>query len=124
MRIIQELPGHCSSKITEIYKHVSTRVIQSVRSSFDDVGDLRIYTPFHEQYRRNIIRVKGGENTTLLKTTFDFTEQRSFQQRLYSPADRQYKHIPAGFDYKQRPEQHQAVNVEAEKLSKAEGGDA
>jgi len=37
LRIIQEILGHTSSKTTEIYTHVSTKTIKSVRSPFDDM---------------------------------------------------------------------------------------
>lgn len=37
LRYIQELPGHKSSKTTEIYTHVSTRSLQKIKSPFDDL---------------------------------------------------------------------------------------
>jgi len=37
LRYIQELPGHKSSKTTEIYTHVSQKSIQKIRSSYDDL---------------------------------------------------------------------------------------
>jgi integrase/recombinase XerD len=37
LRYIQVLPGHSSSKTTDIYTHVSTRSIQQIRSPFDDL---------------------------------------------------------------------------------------
>jgi hypothetical protein len=70
-----------------------------IQVNTSDFGDSRIYTPYHDRYKRNIIRVKGGDNTTLLKTTLNFEEQRNFQQKKNSPADKRYKPKPAGFSY-------------------------
>jgi len=37
IRCIQELLGHSSSRITEIYTHVSNRQLQQIRSPIDDL---------------------------------------------------------------------------------------
>jgi len=37
LRYIKELPGHKSSKTTEIYTHVSQKSLQNIKSPFDDL---------------------------------------------------------------------------------------
>jgi len=37
LRYIQEILGHSSSKTTEIYTHVSKKMIGTIRSPFDDL---------------------------------------------------------------------------------------
>ena len=38
IRLIQELLGHKSSRTTEIYTHISTKSIKTVKSPFDDLN--------------------------------------------------------------------------------------
>jgi len=37
LRFIQELLGHKSNKIMQIYTHITTKSIQNIRSPFDDL---------------------------------------------------------------------------------------
>jgi len=73
-----------------------------IQTNTSEYGDSRIYSPYHEAHKRDIIRVKGGNNTTVLKTMLNFKDQRGFQKRPFSPDDKQFKPTPAGFKYIER----------------------
>lgn len=66
-----------------------------------DYGDSRILAPSNSQ-TREIVRVKGGENLTLLKAELDIKSLRDFQAQSYSPEDKRFKPKPAGFERKCR----------------------
>jgi hypothetical protein len=47
----------------------------------------------------NIIRVTGGENSTILTTNLDIDKLRDFQSLGYSETDKRFKPTPPGFDH-------------------------
>lgn len=62
-----------------------------------DYGDSRVSAP-KDTAHRDLVRVSGGLNTTLLKTDLDIAGLRDFQIREYCPTRTQFKPAPAGFD--------------------------
>ena len=71
----------------------------AVQANSSDYGDSRVISP-NSTEKMNIIKVKGGENAVLLKTTIDIEALRDFQSRKYSPNHSEFKPTPAGFDHK------------------------
>lgn len=72
----------------------------AVQANSSDYGDSRVISPQITE-KMNIIRVKGGDNAVLLKTTLDIETLRDFQSREYSPNHNDFKPTPAGFDHEE-----------------------
>ena len=63
-------------------------------------GDSRIVLPKKSE-EMNIVRIKGGINTVVIKEELGIFELRDFQIRTYSPDEKRFKPTPAGYDHDQ-----------------------
>jgi len=84
-----------SSIIESVVKDLHCYVIQVNCSEY---GDSRVVQPTNKD-RMNIIRVTGGENSTILTTNLDIDKLRDFQSLGYSETDKRFKPTPPGFDH-------------------------
>ena len=69
-----------------------------VHVNTSDFGDSRVVAP-KPSVELNMVRVKGGINTTVLKTKLDISDIRDFQTRLYNENDTRFKPTPAGYSH-------------------------
>ena len=70
----------------------------AVQANTAEFGDSRIIAPKSTE-EMNFVRVKGGENSVLLKSSLPVKELREFQIKKYDPLDKRFKPTPAGFDH-------------------------
>jgi len=87
--------NYFSSIVESVVKDLHCYVVQ-VNSS--EYGDSRVVQPT-ESRRMNIIRVTGGENSTILTTDLDIENLRDFQSLRYSEKDERFKPTPPGFNH-------------------------
>lgn len=59
-------------------------------------GDSRIRGPYKDSWRRDIVRVKGGDSDGFVTAQIDIEALRSFQSNHLSP-EQPYKPVPGGF---------------------------
>lgn len=66
-------------------------------------GDTRVRAPFRQDYRRDIARVRGGEDDYYVIANLDIKSLRIFQMNHVSPTDDKavFKPVPTGFVMKQ-----------------------
>ncbi len=83
-----------------------------VQSNNAEYGDNRIYSPSKEKYERDIVKVKGGENSTLLVGTLDIKKLREFQIKEYElqRSDKFFKPTPP--DYNKQIVKERILNSE------------
>lgn len=62
-------------------------------------GDSRVRSPAKESFRRDIARVRGGDNDFVVAATLDITELRAFQSRAkrWPEEGDKFKPVPEGF---------------------------
>lgn len=70
----------------------------AVQANTSDYGDSRLIAPKSTE-EMNFVRIKGGENSVLIKANLPISDLRDFQIRKYSPTDKRYKPTPAGFGH-------------------------
>lgn len=70
----------------------------AIQANTSDFGDSRITSPKPTE-EMNLVRVKGGDNSVLLKAHLPITDLRDFQMKKYSPVDNRYKPTPAGYNH-------------------------
>jgi hypothetical protein len=63
-------------------------------------GDSRVRAPYKKQWRRDLVRVKGGLEDYFVTTELDLTELRQFQSHAEPPLGESaaFKPFPEGFD--------------------------
>jgi hypothetical protein len=60
-------------------------------------GDCRVRAPYREAFRRDVARLKGGEDDYFVTARLDIEALRAFQSRLRSPDTGEFKPLPDGF---------------------------
>jgi hypothetical protein len=60
-------------------------------------GDCRVRAPYREAFRRDVARLKGGEDDYFVLAHLDIEALRAFQSRLRSPDGGEFKPVPDGF---------------------------
>jgi predicted amidohydrolase len=61
-------------------------------------GDCRIRAPYREPFRRDVVRVTGGETDYFVIGKIDVPGLRAFQSNFQSPLGGTYKPVPDGFE--------------------------
>lgn len=61
-------------------------------------GDCRIRAPYKDMFKRNVVRVMGGENDYFVIGRIDALGLRAFQSNFRSPSGGPYKPVPDGFN--------------------------
>ncbi|MDD1701807.1 MAG: RNA-directed DNA polymerase [Methanoregula sp.] len=92
--------NYFSSIVESVTKDLHCYVVQVNCSEF---GDSRITQPTNTE-RMDILRVSGGENSTILVGSLPIGELRHFQYLEYAEQDKRFKPTPPGFNKKRVPE--------------------
>jgi hypothetical protein len=89
--------NHFANIIESTARDVHCYLTQANTSQY---GDSRIVQPKRTE-KRDIINIKGGKNSVLVKGEIDIKDLRDFQQREYRSGDKRFKPTPAGFNKKE-----------------------
>jgi hypothetical protein len=86
--------GNNSNIIESAVRDLHCYVVQVNTSQY---GDSRVSAP-QESIKIDLVKVKGGINTAILKAELNISEIRDFQSKLYSSVDKRFKPTPAGYN--------------------------
>lgn len=64
-----------------------------------EYGDSRVRSPAKEAYKRDVCRLRGGENEHVVVVELDIADLRAYQSRAkrWPSKDDSYKPVPEGF---------------------------
>ena len=65
-------------------------------------GDCRVRAPYKAEFRRDIVRVKGGESDYYVLAELDVPALRAFQSLALSPNEPLFKPKPDGYEINPR----------------------
>lgn len=92
------------NKDTEYFSNVAESLVRDIHCFFIQVnssgfGDSRVTQP-SKSYKKDLVRLKGGENDTILTATLKIDDLREFQRKGYGlqKEDDSFKPTPPGFD--------------------------
>lgn len=63
-------------------------------------GDTRLTQPT-ETATKDILKLKGGKNDTILVSALDISKLREFQRKKFSKTNKEFKPLPPNFNYKE-----------------------
>lgn len=105
--------NYFSNIIESVVKDLHCYVVQVNSSRY---GDSRVVQPTKNE-KMNILRVSGGENSTILTASLDISKLRDFQSLGYSETDTTFKPAPPGHNIKRVIDRcnHTANNADCRK---------
>lgn len=80
-----------------ISAQISSMALRPQTRIQDSIADSRIHSPNKDDFRREVVRLRGGDNNHVVVGTLEIRELKDFQSHHCSPSG-PYKPIPMGFE--------------------------
>ncbi len=90
---------------TPYYSNIIESVVRDlhcyvIHVNTSQYGESRVSVP-KSSWEIDMVKVKGGINTAILKAKLDISQIRDFQSKAYATEDKRYKPTPAGYSIEQ-----------------------